>query len=72
MARKSFSGFTGRDIIIAVSMLAIIAAVLLAGDRSTYLRSKAYTHTATGVRIEAEEMTLTNIQKDPTGTYVQF
>lgn len=73
MARASFSTFTGKDLMLALSMLAIIAVVLLFGNRSTYHRSEAYTRTATGIRIEAEEMSLSgSAAKDGSGTFVQF
>lgn len=57
MVRKRSTEFTGRDVFLALTMLVIIAGALYFSNRSTYLRSKAYTQTATGVRIEAEEMT---------------
>ena len=67
------NSFTGRDLLLAVSMLAITAVVVIFGNRSTYLRSKAYQQTAKGVRIEAEEMTISgSVTKDSTGTFVTF
>lgn len=73
MARSSMMRFTGKDLFLALSMLAITAIVLIYGNRSTYHRSEAYTRTATGIRIEAEEMSLSgSAAKDGSGTFVQF
>ena len=73
MARTSFSQFTGRDLFLACTMMAIIVLVLVFGNKSTYLRSKAYVQTASGIRIETEEMSLSGaVSKDPSGTFVQF
>jgi hypothetical protein len=35
-------------------------------------RAKAYTQTATGIRIEAEDMTLSGTTKDPSGLFIRF
>lgn len=42
-------------------------------DSSRDIRAKAFQQTATGIRIEAEEMTLNgSASKDPTGTFIRF
>lgn len=61
--------------LVIITMTAI--AVFVQYDRlygtTKDLRAKAYIQAATGVRIEAEEMTLSgNVTKDPGGTFLQF
>ncbi len=60
--------------LILITMVAI--AVFIQVDRlqnkSEDIRAKAYRQTATGVKVEAEEMTLSGVLLDPTGTFIQF
>lgn len=73
MSRKSSFEFTAKDLFIALTMLAIASAVVVYGNQSTYVRTKAYEQTATGIRIESEDMTLTGgVTKDSTGGFIQF
>jgi hypothetical protein len=54
----------------------IVIAVLVQLDRmqkTRDIRAKAYIQTATGVRIEGEEMTLSgSVTKNAAGAYIQF
>jgi len=73
VAKRFTSDFTGKDVFLAVTMLGIVAIVLVFGNKSTYLRSNAFTQTATGVRIEAEEMTHSgNVFIDSAKGLIQF
>lgn len=61
--------------LIIITMVAI--GLFIQYDRMTKgsreIRTKAFTQTATGIRIEAEEMTLSGaVTKDPTNTFIQF
>jgi hypothetical protein len=60
--------------LILITMVAI--AVFIQVDRlqnkSEEIRAKAYRQTPTGVRVEAEEMTLSGVVLDSTGTFIQF
>lgn len=60
-----------------ITMTAIAVFVQLdqmqTNGKSRDLRAKAFIQTATGVRIEGEDMTLSgSVQKDSTGSFIQF
>lgn len=59
-------------IIITMSALAVFIQVDRMKNKSADIRAQAYKQTTKGVRIEAEEMTLSGASVDPTGTFVQF
>jgi hypothetical protein len=58
--------------IITMTAIAVFVQIDRLENKSADIRAKAYLQTATGVRIEAEEMTLSGVSKDPTGTFIQF
>jgi len=59
-------------IIITMTAIAVFIQIDRMQNKSADIRAKAYLQTATGVRIEAEEMALSGVSKDPTGTFIQF
>ncbi len=59
-------------IIITMTAIAVFIQVDRIQNKSADIRAKAYKQTAMGVRVEAEEMTLSGVLKDPTGTFIQF
>lgn len=65
--------FAKRDYMIMASMFLLAVAVTVVGKNSLYSGSKAYETAASGVRIEAEEMSLTGaVSKDASGTFIVF
>jgi hypothetical protein len=59
--------------VITMAAIAVFVQYQQMTVKSTDVRAKAYQQTATGLRIEAEEMTLSGgATKDPTGTFIQF
>lgn len=59
-------------IVITMAALAVFIQIDRMKNKSADLRAKAYQQTSTGVRVEAEEMTLNGVSLDPTGTYIQL
>lgn len=65
--------FTSRDLFFVMSLLAITTLVVVFGKSVTFQRSKAYQQTEIGVRIEAEEMTVSgSVTKDTANGFVTF
>lgn len=59
-------------IVITMTALAVFIQVDRMKNKSADLRARAYKQTPTGVRVEAEEMTLSGVVVDSGGTFIQF
>lgn len=60
-------------LIITMVALVIYVQFFLLKSQSQDVRTKAYTQSPTGIRIEAEEMTRSgSVTTDPTGTFIIF
>jgi len=55
-----------------MAALAVFVQIDRMRNRPADIRAKAYVQTPTGVKIEAEEMSLTNVSKDASGTFITF
>jgi hypothetical protein len=59
-------------ILITMTVIAVFIQIDRIQNKPEDIRAKAYRQTATGVRVEAEEMALSGVLLDPTGTFIQF
>lgn len=59
--------------IITMAAIAVFVQYQQMTVKTTDVRAKAFQQTATGIRIDATDMTVSGgVTKDPTGTFIQF